>query len=641
MIRRFMVTTPIYYVNDKPHIGQAYTTVAADVLARFHRAGGEETFFLTGTDEHGSKVEETAKSLGKTPRELCDVNVEYFKKAWKSLDIYYDYFVRTTDARHEKAVEKLLSLLYEATAENGEKVIYPGEYTGLYCVGCEKFITEKELVDGLCPDHLQPPKEVTEKNYFFRLSSYLEQVEKLIREDKLRISPEERKKETLGLFKQGLEDFSISREKVAWGIPLPFDPKQNAYVWVDALPNYISAVGYGDDPEQFKRWWKEGRVVHLIGKDILKFHAIFWPGILLASKENPPDQIFIHGFFTINGQKMSKTLRNVISPEFLVNRYGSDGTRYLLLTQFPFGQDGDIQVGRFVEKYNADLANDLGNLVSRTLKMVRSYCQGEIPAPSAYEQPDEQLKKEAAECADTVWRHIQEININQAIDQIIKLVRSTNKYVEHQAPWALAKSGKTERFHTVLYVSCETLRIISVLFDPVLPRKCRRIRELLGLTGAELNPTLDKARAWGLLKAGTEVGTPESLFPRLEKKVKAEKVKTVTVESEHVSEVSFEEFSKIDLRVAEVKEAERVKGADKLLKLKIDIGSEERQIVAGIAEEYSPEEMIGKKIVVVVNLKPARIRGIESKGMLLAAKDGKTLSLVCVDKDLKGGSDVS
>ncbi len=641
MVRRFMVTTPIYYVNDKPHIGQAYTTVAADVLARFHRAGGEETFFLTGTDEHGSKVEETARSLGKTPRELCDLNVEHFKKAWKSLDISYDYFVRTTDARHEKAVEKLLALLYKATAESGEKVIYPGEYTGLYCVGCEKFITEKELVDGLCPDHLQPPKRVTEKNYFFRLSSYLKKVEKLIREDKLRISPEERKKETLGLFKQGLEDFSISREKVAWGIPLPFDPKQNAYVWVDALPNYISAIGYGDDPEQFKKWWKEGRVVHLIGKDILKFHAIFWPGILMASKENPPDQIFIHGFFTIDGQKMSKTLRNVISPEFLVNRYGSDGTRYLLLTQFPFGQDGDIQVGRFVEKYNADLANDLGNLVSRTLKMVRSYCQGEIPAPSAYEQSDEQLKKETTECADTVWRHIQEININQAIDQIIKLVRSTNKYVENQAPWALAKSGKTERLNTVLYVSCETLRIISVLFDPVLPRRCRRIRELLGLTGAELNPTLDKAREWGLLKAGTEVGTPESLFPRLEKKVKAEKVKTTAVDSEPMPEISFEEFSKIDLRVAEVKEAERVKGADKLLKLKIDIGSEERQIVAGIAEEYSPEEMVGKKIVVLVNLKPARIKGIESKGMLLAAKDGKTLSLVCVDKDLKGGADVS
>lgn len=633
MTQRFMVTTPIYYVNDKPHIGQAYTTIAADVLARFHRAGGEETFFLTGSDEHGSKVEETAKKLGKTPQELCDINVEHFKKAWKSLNISYDYFVRTTDARHHKAVEKLLSILNQATTEEGEKVIYAGKYSGLYCLGCEKFITEKELVNGLCPDHLQKPKEVTEKNYFFRLSSYLKQVEKLIREDKLKISPEERKKETLGLLRQGLDDFSISREKVAWGIPLPFDPKQNTYVWVDALSNYISAVGYGDDLEQFKKWWKEAKVVHLIGKDILKFHAIFWPAMLLALGESPPDEIFLHGFFTIDAQKMSKSLGNIVDPEYLVKRYGSDGTRYLLLTQFPFGQDGDLQKDRFVEKYNADLANDLGNLVSRTLKMVKSYCQGEIPKPSLHEKPDDDLKKEAIECAETVWQYIQEINLNRAIDQILKLVRSTNRYIENQAPWALAKDNKRERLKTVLYVSCETLRIISALFYPVLPQKCIRMRELLGLSGEELNPTLAKAKKWGLLKPGTKMGTPESLFPRLERTIKAEK--------KDEPEVSFEEFSKIDLRVAEVKEAERVKGANKLLKLKIDIGSEVREIVAGIAEEYSPEEMIGKKIVVVVNLKPAKIRGIESRGMLLAAKDGKLLSLVCVDKDVKGGSEVS
>ena len=641
MTQRFMVTTPIYYVNDKPHIGQAYTTIAADVLARFHRASGEETFFLTGTDEHGSKVEETAKKLGKAPQELCDINVEYFKKAWKSLNISYDYFVRTTDARHQKAVEKLLSILHEATTGDNEKVIYPGEYSGLYCVGCEKFITEKELVNGLCPDHLQEPRKVTEKNYFFRLSSYLKQVEKLVREDKLKISPEERKKETLGLLKQGLDDFSISREKVSWGIPLPFDPKQNAYVWVDALPNYISAVGYGDDSEQFKKWWKEGKVVHLIGKDILKFHAVFWPSILLALGENPPDEIFLHGFFTVDGQKMSKTLGNIVDPEYLVQQYGSDGTRYLLLTQFPFGQDGDIQVERFVEKYNADLANDLGNLVSRILKMVKSYCQGEIPKPSLYEESDENLKREATECAEVVWGYVQDINLNQAIDRIMKLVRSTNRYIENQAPWALAKNNEKERLKTVLYVSCETLRIISALFYPVLPQRCLRMRELLGLSGEELNPTLKRAKKWGLLKPGTKVGTPESLFPRLERRVKAEKPKMVTAEQKTEPEVSFEEFSKIDLRVAEVKEVERVKGADKLLKLKIDIGSEVRDIVAGIAEQYSPEEMIGKKIVVVTNLKPAKIRGIESKGMLLAAKDGKLLSLVCVDKDVKGGSEVS
>ncbi len=648
MTTRFMVTTPIYYVNDRPHIGQARTTIAADVLARFHRMAGEETFFLTGTDEHGSKVEEKAKKLGMTPRELCDLNVGYFKRAWESLNISYDYFVRTTDVRHEKAIVRLLDRLYKARTKNGEEVIYQGEYSGLYCLGCEKFITEKDLVNGLCPDHQQEPKRITEKNYFFRLSSYLKQLEDLIRRDELMITPEEKKRETLGLLKQELEDFSISREKVSWGIPLPFDPSQNAYVWVDALPNYISAVGYGDDPEQFKKWWKEGKVIHLIGKDILKFHTIFWPSMLLALGEALPNQIFVHGFFTINGQKMSKTLGNVIYPETYVELYGSDGARYLLLTQFPFGQDGDIQEERFVEKYNADLANDLGNLVSRTLKMVGSYCDGTIPQASVYESSDENLIREATGCSDLVWWHIQEISINQAIDQIMKLVRSTNRYIENQAPWTLVKNNNMERLQTVLYVSCETLRIISALFYPVLPQKCTRIRELLGFSGEDMIPTLNEANQWGRLKSGTKVSIPESLFPRLEKtgksaiKVGYEKSKEAVVEESNIPlEVSYDEFSKIDFRVAEVKSAEKVKGADKLLKLKIEIGTEEREIVAGVAEHYTPEEMVGKKIVVVANLQPAKIRGIESNGMLLAARDGNILSLVCLDKDVKGGSKIS
>lgn len=641
MAQRFMVTTPIYYVNDKPHIGHAYTTIAADVLARFHRINGYETFFLTGTDEHGSKVEETAKKAGMTPRELCDLNAGYFKKAWVSLNISYDYFVRTTDDRHHKAVEKLLSHLNQAVTEEGEKVIYAGEYSGLYCVGCEKFITEKELVNGLCPDHLSQPKRVTEKNYFFRLSSYLKQVEELIRTDKLKIAPEERRKETLGLLKQGLDDFSISREKVSWGIPLPFDPQQNAYVWVDALPNYISAIGYGDDPEQFGKWWQKGRVVHLIGKDILKFHCVFWPAMLLALGERPPDEIFLNGYFTVDGQKMSKTLSNSIDPHRLVGEYGCDGTRYLLLTQFPFGQDGDIQVERFAEKYNADLANDLGNLVSRVAKMVNSYCQGEIPRPSVYESVDEDLKKEAAGFGKKVWQSIQEININQAIDQVMTLVKSVNKYIESQAPWVLAKNDNQARLATVLYVGCEALRIISALFYPVLPEKCLKIRELLGFSGDQAIPNLKDAEKWGVLKPGVKIGTPESLFPRLEKKNKNEKQKAAVMEDKNISEISYEEFSKIDLRVAEVKEAERVEGANKLLKLIIDLGGEERQIVAGIAEKYSPEELIGKRIVVVANLKPVKIRGVESKGMLLAAKDGEILSLVCPEKEIKGGSPVN
>jgi methionyl-tRNA synthetase len=640
---RFLVTTPIYYVNDKPHIGHAYCTIAADVLARFHRMNGEETFFLTGTDEHGSKVAETAEKLGKSPQELCDANALFFKEAWKNLNITYDYFVRTTDKRHEKAVQKLLHQLNSSTTDEGEKVIYPGEYSGLYCVGCEKFITEKDLVNGLCPEHQREPERVSEKNYFFRLSSYLKKVEELILKNKLKVLPEERKKETLGLVKQGLEDFSISREKVKWGIPLPFDPKQNAYVWVDALPNYISAIGYGDDPEQFQKWWKDAYVVHLIGKDILKFHAVFWPAMLLAVGEKPPDVIFVHGYFTIKGQKMSKTLGNVVDPNFLVEKYGADATRYLLLTQFPFGQDGDIQERRFIEKYNSDLANDLGNLVSRVINMVGSYSDGKIPQPFAYDKSDEGLKSEATNCGEAVFEFIKEINLNQAIDKAMKLVRSTNRYIENQAPWNLAKNGSNkERLATVLYVGCEVLRIISALFYPLLPNKSLRIRELLGLSGEELNPSLEKTKIWGVLKPGTKVGKPESLFPRIQ--TRSEPSEPIEVEKkgeETMPEIPFEEFSKIDFRVAEVKEAEKVKGADKLLKLKIDLGSEEREIVAGIAQAYSPEEMVGKKIVVVTNLKPAKIKGIESKGMLLAAKDGEILSLVCVDKDVKKGSKIS
>jgi methionyl-tRNA synthetase len=631
---RFLITTPIYYVNDRPHIGHAYCTIAADVLARFHRMNGEETFFLTGTDEHGSKVAQTAESLGKSPQELCDENALFFKEAWKNLNITYDYFVRTTDSRHEKAVQKLLNELNRSTTKEGEKVVYPGEYTGLYCVGCEKFITEKDLVNGLCPEHQKEPERLSEKNYFFRLSSYLKKVEKLILENKLTLLPEERKKETLGLLKQGLEDFSISREKVSWGIPLPFDPKQNAYVWVDALPNYISAIGYGDDPEQFQKWWKDAYVVHLIGKDILKFHAIFWPAMLLAVGEKQPDVIFVHGYFTVEGQKMSKTLKNVVDPNFLVKEYGPDAVRYLLLTQFPFGQDGDIDERRLAEKYNSDLANDLGNLVSRVINMVKSYCEGKIPQPLTYDKSDEELKNEAVTCGEVVFEHIRKINLNQAIDQAMKLVRSTNRYVENQAPWNLAKDGNKERLGTVLYVGCEVLRIISALFYPLLPDKSLRIRELLGLSGEELNPSLEKTKIWGALKPGTKVGKPESLFPRIQIEVEGKKEETIP-------EISFEEFSKIDFKVAKVKEAQKVKGADKLLKLKIDLGSEEREIVAGIAQAYSPEEMIGKKIVVVTNLKPAKIKGIESKGMLLAAKDGEILSLVCVDKDVEKGSKIS
>ena len=628
--KRFFFTTPIYYVNDRPHIGQAYTTIATDVLVRFKKLANKKTFFLTGTDEHGSKVYKSAQNAKLDPQKFCDIISGFFKDLWKNLKIEYDYFVRTTDKRHEKAVQDFLEKLYNSRTEKGEPVIYKGEYKGLYCVGCEKFITEKELVGGLCPDHQRKPELLSEKNYFFRLSAYLPKVKELILKDEIRILPEERKKEVLGLFKQKLEDFSISREKVKWGITLPFDRSQKAYVWVDALQNYITAIGYGDDKKQFNFWWNEGEIAHLIGKDILKFHCIFWPAMLLAGGEKPPDTIFVHGFFTVNGQKMSKSLGNVIDPNYLQKKYGSDGVRYLLLTQFPFGQDGDIQEKRFIEKYNSDLANDFGNLVSRILKMVSDFYKGKIPEPKSYGSLEKSLIDHTENTKKDVFEDIENFRIDSATEKILKLVRKTNKYIEESAPWNLAKKNELDKLGTVLYTGCECLRILSFLFYPFLPSKCKRIRELLGFGSDELEPVKEYDKSWGVLTPGTEVLKPESLFPRISK----EKV------MEKKNEITFDEFSKLDLRVAEIKEAEKVSGTNKLLKLKINIGDEERIIVAGIAQYYSPEELLGKKIAVVINLAPAKIKGIESKGMLLAAEDEKNLGLLILDKDMKPGTKI-
>lgn len=608
----------------------------ADVLTRYSRLKGTETFFLTGTDEHGGKVFEAAQKADLDPQRFCDTIASLFKDAWKNLSIEHDYFVRTTDKRHEEAVRSFLNKLYESKTEDGEPVIYKGEYKGLYCLGCEKFITEKELVNGLCPDHQRKPEVLLEKNYFFRLSAYLPQVQELIRKDEIKILPRERKKEVLGLFKQKLEDFSISREKVTWGIVLPFDPEQKTYVWVEALQNYISAIGYGDDQRQFDTWWRKGTILHLMAKDILKFHCIFWPAMLLAAGEKPPEVIFLHGFFTVNGQRMSKTLGNVIDPNVMVKRFGVDGTRYLLLTQFPLGQDGDIQEKRFAEKYNSDLANDLGNLVSRVLKMVQSYCGGKIPPPEKYIQEDQNLKKTALDTVKNTFDEIEKLNLNSGFESIMRLVRFTNKYVEDSAPWNLAKKENEPRLNTVLYTACESLRIISFLFYPLLPDKGQRIRKLLGLEDDPKRLSLEVEGRWNVLKPGTEVGSPGSLFPRITKETKLTPEK-----KESPEELSIEEFAKSDLRVAEVIEAERVSGTDKLAKLKIDIGSEQRQIVAGIAQEYSPEALLGKKIIVITNLKPVKIRGVESHGMLLAAADKKNLSLLTVDKDIEPGTRIS
>jgi methionyl-tRNA synthetase len=600
---------------------------------------GVQSFFLTGTDEHGSRIERIAHEAGVRPQELVDKNSQYFKDAWKQLGVENDYFVRTTDKRHEKAFQKLVGKLYEATAPDGKPAVYEGEYRGLYCVGCEGFLTEKDLTeDGLCPDHRAKPEFVTEKNYFFRLKSYLDAVREHIETGKLRILPRERRNEVLGLFRQGLEDFSISRERVAWGVPLPFDPKQNAYVWVDALSNYITAIGFGDDRETFDRWWSNAQVVHLIGKDILKFHTIYWPAMLIAAGEKVPDIIYIHGYFTIAGQRMAKSLGNVISNEDLVGRFGPDVSRYLLLNMFPFGTDGDIRIDDFYRKYNADLANDFGNLISRSTKLTKKPFDSKVP-PMGDLTDDERVLHESIRSSVRKCREeVQSLNPNGAAQAFMAICRDLNRYFDSQKPWTLAKQGSTDRLGTILRTTLEGVRCVSVLAYPYMPAKCSELRRVLGVN--PVPESLDEAESFEVLAEGSDLELAGPLFPRIEVS-RPDLQESDAPESHDPNVVSIDDFAKIQLQIAEVISAEKVPKADKLLKLQIEIGDERRQIVAGIAKDYSPDDLVGKKIVVVTNLPPVKLRGIESNGMLLAASDGKRLALLTTDSDMPSGASVS
>lgn len=630
----FYLTTPIYYVNAAPHLGHAYTTIVGDALCRYRRLAGEEVYFLTGTDEHGDKIAQAAARAGETPQAYADRIASAFRETWARLGITNDDFIRTTEARHKKIVQQILQQLYDS----GE--IYFGEYGGRYCYGCERFYTEKELVDGVCPDHRVAPAFIKEQNYFFRMSRYQEWLVRYIKEHPDLIRPERYRNEVLGFLQDPLEDLCISRPKARlhWGIPLPFDDNYVTYVWFDALINYASALGFPDG-ELYKKFWPH--VQHLIGKDILKPHGVYWPCMLKAAGIPIYQHLNVHGYWGLGGGKMSKSVGNVVEALQLADTYGSDAFRYFVLREMPFGLDADFSEEALVARLNAELANDLGNLVSRAITMIVNFARGVVPRPETEEDSDRQVREALARCLDDVRAAMDEFAFQQALVAIWGFIGSVNRYIDTQAPWAMAKDpAKAERLRTVLYTLAESLRALSVLLAPFLPQAAAAIARQIGQE--EVAPSLSTLERWWGIPAGTRVQKGPALFPRMEGREKAPARAPKPGRQVPPAEplASIEEFGRIDLRVAEILKAEPVEKSEKLLRLEVRVGGETRTLVAGIAKAYAHDELVGKKVVIVANLQPATLMGITSQGMILAASEGDTLSLLTLDRDIAPGAKV-